>query len=168
MTPLTPAVSPPKDAPSTGLEYSAGNRNEGGEGLSPSAKRAGSPTMVNGTIAILTEPYPSIRLPHNEKKSRRGTSLQLGQLISRVEPVYPEEAKQKGIEGTVKIHVIVSREGIVQQLIRVDGPTLLVPATVRAVQQWRYTQTLLAGQAVETEDDIAVTFRLSGHGVANK
>ena len=43
-----------------------------------------------------------------------------------------------------------------------------VCATVRAVQQWRYTQTLLAGQAVETEDDIAVTFRLSGHGAANK
>src|SRR5260221_9293863 len=60
------------------------------------------------------------------------------------------------IEGTVKIHVIVSREGIVQQLIPLDGPALLVPATVRAVQQWRYTQTLLAGQAVETEDDIAV------------
>jgi len=36
------------------------------------------------------------------------------------------------------------------------------------VRQWRYTETLLAGQAVETEDDIAVTFRLWSLGVANK
>jgi len=50
----------------------------------------------------------------------------------------------------------------------VDGPPLLVPVTVHAVQQWRYTETLLAGQAVETEDDIAVTFRLSSHGAAKK
>jgi len=170
MTPLTPVVSPPKDVPSAGLEYRAENRNGSGEGLSSLAKRAESAAIVNGTIAILTDPYPSIRLPHtpNEKKSRRGTSLQLGQLISRVEPTYPDEAKQKGIEGTVKIHVIVSRDGIVQQLVRVDSPPLLVPVTVKAVQQWRYTQTLLAGQAVETEDDIAVTFRLSSHGAAKK
>lgn len=168
-TPLASVVSPPKDTFSAGLENRAENRNDLRKDPSP-AKRADNPAIVNGTVAILTDPYPSIRLPHapNRKKSRHGTSLQLGQLIARVEPAYPEEAKQKGIEGTVKMHVIVSREGIVQQLVTVDGPPLLVPATVHAVQQWRYTETLLAGQAVETEDDIAVTFRLSNHGEANR
>ncbi len=169
-TPLTPLVSQPTGAPSTGLENRAANRDGSREGPSPLPKRAESTAIVNATVAILTDPYPSIRLPHapHGKKGRRGTSLQLGQLISRVEPAYPEEARQKGIEGTVKIHVIVGREGVVQQLVSVDGPPLLVPATVHAVRQWRYTETLLAGQAVETEDDIAVTFRLSSLGVANK
>jgi hypothetical protein len=168
-TPLTSVVSPPREAVSAGLENRTENRNVAGE--SPSLpKRAQKPAIVSGTVAILTDPYPSIRLPHapSSKKSRRGTSLQLGQLIARVEPAYPEEAKQQGIEGTVKMHVLVSREGIVQQLVNVDGPALLVPATVHAVQQWRYTETMLAGQAVETEDDIAVTFRLANHGAANK
>ena len=87
--------------------------------------------------------------------------MRLGQLVSRVEPAYPEEAKQKGVQGTVKIHVIVGPEGLIDRLLSVDGPPLLVPATVRAVQQWRYSQTLLAGRPVETEDNIAVTFGLS-------
>jgi Gram-negative bacterial TonB protein C-terminal len=168
-TPLTSVVSPPREAVSAGLENRTENRSVAGESPSP-PKHAPKPAIVSGTVAILTDPYPSIRLPHapSSKKSRRGTSLQLGQLIARVEPAYPEEAKQQGIEGTVKMHVLVSREGIVQQLVNVDGPALLVPATVHAVQQWRYTETMLAGQAVETEDDIAVTFRLVNHGAANK
>lgn len=169
--PLTSLVSPPKTAPSSGLENAAENKNGSGESASALPKRAVSPVGLNGTVVILTAPYLSIRLPdgpNGKKKSRGGTSLQLGQLISRVEPVYPEEAKQKGIEGTVKIHVIVSREGTVRQLVTIDGPPLLVPVTWNAVRQWRYTETLLAGQAVETEDDVAVTFRLSGRGEVNK
>ena len=166
--PLTSLVSPPKSAPSSRLENAAENKNGSGESLSAIPRRA---VGLNGTVVILTAPYLSIRLPHGpngKKKSRGGTSLQLGRLISRVEPVYPEEAKQKGIEGTVNIHVIVSREGTVQRLVTMDGPPLLVPVTLNAVRQWRYTETLLAGQAVETEDDIAVTFRLSGRGEVNK
>ena len=166
--PLASLVSPPKTAPSSRLENAAENKNGSGESLSAIPKRA---VGLNGTVVILTAPYLSIRLPrgpNGKKKSHGGTSLQLGRLISRVEPVYPEEAKQKGIEGTVKIHVIVGREGTVQQLVTVDGPPLLVSVSLNAVRQWRYTETLLAGQAVETEDDIAVTFRLSGRGEVNK
>lgn len=169
--PLTSLVSPPKTAPSSGFENAEENKNGRGEGPSALPKRAVGTAGVNGTVVSLTAPYLSIRLPHGpngKRKSRGGTSLQLGRLISRVEPVYPEEAKQKGIEGTVKIHVIVSREGTVQQVVNIDGPPLLVPVTWNAVRQWRYTETLLAGQAVETEDDIAVTFRLSGGGEVNK
>jgi TonB family protein len=118
---------------------------------------------VAGTVAILTDPYLSIRIPdeHRLKTSSRGATLQLGQLVSRIEPVYPEEAKQQGIEGTVKIHAIIGRSGSVENLTTVNGPPLLVPPTVNAVRQWRYTETLIGGQPVQTEDNITVTFRLS-------
>jgi Gram-negative bacterial TonB protein C-terminal/PilZ domain len=157
---LIPAVSPPRNVEATGSENDI--TKNGGEGSSP-PKRTEPAIRVNGTVAITTDPYPSIRFSgqSNRKKSRAGTSMRLGQLLSRVEPVYPEEAMQKGVQGTVRIHVIVSPEGSIQRLVSVDGPPLLVPATVRAVEQWRYSQTMLAGQPVETEDNIAVTFGLS-------
>jgi protein TonB len=119
---------------------------------------------VTGSVAVLADPYPSIRIPpeRTSKKSREGTNLQLGHLVSRVEPVYPEEAKQQGIQGTVKLHAIIDRNGSVTNLEPVNGSPILVAAAMNAVRQWRYSETLLAGQSVETEEDIAIAFRLSG------
>jgi protein TonB len=118
---------------------------------------------VTGSVSIRTDPYPSLRMPaeRGSKKSKQGESLQLGYLMSRVEPVYPEEAKNQGVEGTVKMHAVIGRNGTVQGLMSVDGPPLLVPAAMSAVQRWRYSETLLAGHPVETEEDIAIMFRLS-------
>jgi protein TonB len=129
----------------------------------PPAKQPAIPANITGAVATLADPYPSLRIPDGgiSKKQRQATSLQLGHLLSRVEPIYPEEAKQKGIQGTVKLHAIIDRQGAVQNLESVDGSPVLVAAAMNAVRQWRYTETRLAGQSVETEEDIAVTFRLS-------
>jgi len=78
-----------------------------------------------------------------------------------VDPVYPEDAKTHGVQGTVKLHAIIGRQGSVENLEPVDGSPVLVAAAINAVRQWRYSETILAGQLVETEEDIAVTFRLS-------
>jgi hypothetical protein len=129
-------------------------------------RQAEMPVNVTGSVAIVADRYPSIRLPleRSSKKSPTGTSLQLGHLISRVEPVYPAEAKAQGVEGAVEMHAIIGRDGSVESLVSVIGPPLLVPAAVSAVRQWRYTETLLAGRPVETEEDIAFKFRLSKTG----
>jgi TonB family protein len=131
----------------------------------PPAKQPASPAKLTAAVAILADPYPSPRIPdaagRNSKKQQQGTSLQLGHLLSRIEPIYPEEAKQQGIQGTVKLHAIINRQGSVQNLESVNGSPVLVAAAMNAVRQWRYTETLLAGQSVETEEDIAITFRLS-------
>jgi TonB family protein len=93
-------------------------------------------------------------------------SLQIGRVISRLEPVYPEEAKSQGIVGTVTLHVVVDRDGSVQSVEPVSGPSLLVKAAVSAVSEWRYAQTLLGGQPVETEQDILVKFRVRGPSIS--
>lgn len=125
-------------------------------------KQPETPGNRSGTVEIMADPYPSIRTPaeHRSKKTSKGNSLQLGRLISRVEPVYPEGAKQQGIEGTVKLHAIIGRDGTIEQ-VQADGPPVFVPVATSAVRQWRYSQTLLGGQPVETEENIGITFRLS-------
>ena len=135
----------------------------------PTANQPVTPANITGAVAILADPYPSLRIPNgSSKKQRQGTSLQLGHLLSRVEPIYPEDAKQQGIQGTVKLHAIIDRHGSVENLQSVNGPPILVAAAMNAVRQWRFTETLLAGQSVETEEDIDIVFRLSNPAAPRK
>jgi arsenate reductase (thioredoxin) len=118
--------------------------------------------QMTGEISVLTDPYPSLRADERgSKKQKHGASLELGHLLSRVVPVYPEEAKRQGIQGTVKLHAVVDRYGSVKSMQPLSGPAILGAAVVNAVRQWQYTETKLAGQPVETEVDVAVVFRLS-------
>jgi TonB family protein len=118
--------------------------------------------QMTGEVSVLTDPYPSLRADERgSKKQKHGASLELGHLLSRVVPVYPEEAKRQGIQGTVKLHAVVDRYGSVKSMQPVSGPATLGAAAVNAVRQWQYTETKLAGQPVETEVDVAVVFRLS-------
>ena len=118
--------------------------------------------QMTGEVSVVTDPYPSLRVDEGgSKRQKQGASLKLGHVLSRVAPVYPEEAKRQGIQGTVKLHAVVDRSGSVKSIQPVSGPPILGAAVVNAVRQWRYTETKLAGQAVETEVDVAVVFRLS-------
>jgi TonB family protein len=149
----------------------------GGAALSD-VKEKGSPTPVPEpptaaaalawSVAASADAYPSIRIPQDKssQKASSARSLQIGRVISRLEPVYPEEAKSQGIVGTVTLHVVVGRDGSVQSVEPVSGPSLLVKAAVSAVREWRYAQTLLGGQPVETEQDILVKFRVAGSSIS--
>jgi TonB family protein len=135
----------------------------------PAEKPPAAPANITGAVAILADPYPSLRIGSgSSKKQRQGTSLQLGHLLSRIEPAYPDDAKQQGIQGTVKLHAIIDRHGSIQSLQPVNGPPPLVAAAMNAVRQWRFSETLLAGQSVETEEDIDIVFRLSNAGTPKK
>ena len=128
----------------------------------PLAKPAEPAEVVKGTVTVSASPFPSIRVPPEMKSqiSKQGASLQMGQLISRVEPVYPEDAERQRIEGVVKLHMIIDRDGKIQDVDKMTGPPLLVAAAANAVRQWRYKPTSLGGQPVEAGVDVTVTFRL--------
>jgi protein TonB len=121
-----------------------------------------APATPTWSVAVSTDPYPSIRASGNtsSQNASLGKNLRVGHAISRVEPVYPEDAKRQGMEGAVKLHVIVSREGEVKKVELASGPALLAKAATRAIREWRYSLTLVGGQPVETEQDVVVTFRL--------
>jgi TonB family protein len=118
--------------------------------------------VVKATVSVNASPFPSIRVPPELKSqiSKQGASLQIGQLISRLEPAYPEDAQHQRIEGVVKLRAIIGRDGSVQDLDQMSGPPLLVAAAANAVRQWRYKPTSLDGQPVEATESITVTFRL--------
>ena len=143
-----PAVQPPalSDAPSPASQ----------------PKPPASAEIIKGTVSVSASPFPSIRVPPELKSqiSKQGASLQIGQLLSRVEPSYPEDAERQRIEGVVKLHAIIARDGSIQDIDQMSGPPLLVAAAANAVRQWRYKPTSLDGQPVEATESVTVTFRL--------
>ena len=89
-----------------------------------------------------------------------GGNVQKAKLINKVDPVYPDEARDKRIEGTVALNVVLGTEGNVVRIAVMSGHPLLVQAATDAVRQWRYQPTLLNGEAVEVDTQINVTFAL--------
>jgi TonB family protein len=116
-----------------------------------------------GSISIETRGYPSIRIPPELKQeaARSGASLQIGEPVARVAPLYPEDAERQGVEGTVKLRVVITKDGAVQNLEVLAGPSLLATAAVNAIRQWHYRPTLLGDQPVEVVEEITVVFRIT-------
>jgi protein TonB len=82
-------------------------------------------------------------------------------LIRQLKPLYPELARQVRIQGVVRLHALISKEGTIEELKVVNGHPLLVPSALEAVKQWAYQPTLLNGEPVGVETDIDVNFKLS-------
>lgn len=72
-----------------------------------------------------------------------------GKLIARVEPEYPQSARERNIEGYVTARLTVAPDGTVSNVEITGGPPELVDAATKAFQQWRYTPFMNCGKPVE-------------------
>lgn len=118
-----------------------------------------TPISASGSVAISSQ--RSVPMPLDGTQSgKNGRNLQVGQLVNLVEPVYPADAVQQKIEGTVKLHAVVGTDGVIESLAQVSGPQILVNASMAAVRNWKYSPTRMNGQAIETQEDISFVFRL--------
>lgn len=94
------------------------------------------------------------------KRVRISAGVSGGLLVHRVQPVYPPEARQAHVQGTVVLRAIINKEGKIANLQLVSGPKELAQAAIGAVQQWRYRPYLLMGDSVEVDTEIQVNFQL--------
>src|SRR6266513_1178984 len=92
---------------------------------------------------------------------RVGGNVQAARIINRVQPVYPPLARQTRISGTVRLHAIIGKDGMIQQLEVMNGHPLLQQSALDAVRQWRYQPTLLNGDPVEVDTTTDVIFSLN-------
>jgi TonB family protein len=81
-------------------------------------------------------------------------------LISRVEPEYPEEARQQGIAGAVVLEVRISVEGRVKDVRLVSGAPQLARAATDAVKQWRFQPRTSQGRPAEAQTQVTLNFKL--------
>jgi TonB family protein len=79
-------------------------------------------------------------------------------ILKQVAPEYPSEARTKGIEGIVRITVLVNKDGVPEKLRVLNGRPELVNASLDAVKQWRYKPYKLNGKAVPVETSIDIKY----------
>jgi TonB family protein len=91
-----------------------------------------------------------------------GGTVQAAKIIARVQPIYPESARSAGISGTVVLRAVIGMDGKPLSL-RVMNSQIdpdLAHSAVEAVNQWRYTPTLLNGEPIEVDTTITVIYSL--------
>lgn len=89
---------------------------------------------------------------------RFGTSVAMSQLIRQVNPVRSQEARQKHLQGTVLLHIVIDRDGSVAHVDPVSGPQELLSESLDAVRQWLFKPTLLNGDPVEVDTTVTINF----------
>ena len=82
-------------------------------------------------------------------------------LLHWVEPVYPAEARQQSVEGTIEIEALIDTNGGVKDARILKGHPLLDAAALKAVRQWRYTPGLMNGEPWPVEMGITLVYQLN-------
>jgi TonB family protein len=122
------------------------------EHLSVAVQPTTEKSLANIIISLDAPPPQRIRV---------GGNVQQANLIQKVQPVYPLQAKQDHVQGKVRFTVLIGKDGHIQTLTLVSGEPVLVDAAKDAVSQWVYKPTLLNGQPVEVLTQIDVNFTLA-------
>jgi protein TonB len=129
----------------------------GGPGIGNGDPRGLSDLFTPGSRPIV----PSLPLP--VAHTIRLSYMSEGDLIRKVQPIYPALARAARIQGTVVLQAIISKQGTIENLRVVAGHPMLVQAAIDAVHQWRYRPYILNNEPVEVETQITVNFSLAGN-----
>jgi TonB family protein len=121
-------------------------------------------TLMKGTAPKVVEPMPAGVLGcigiGTPTRVRILQFVMENRLLSRVEPVYPPQARTEHIEGMVVLRINIDKDGNVYRADSVSGPPVLIPAAIDAVKQWKYQPYLIAGEPTEVETSVEISFRL--------
>ena len=79
--------------------------------------------------------------------------------VSFIPPDYPGDARAAGLTGQVVLHVLISKEGTVDNLqVASSTNPIFDQAAMDAVRQWRYRSYLLNGEPTEVDSTVTINF----------
>ena len=93
--------------------------------------------------------------------------IMVKQLVHKVSPVYPEDAKKAKIQGTVDLEAVIGKTGEVTHLKVLSGPKELQQSSLDAVKQWMYKPYLLDGEPVEVKTTVHIIYTLGNPNDSN-
>ena len=159
---FTPSISRTA-LPPLQVEVVAGDQRRAMRPVPPATVRVDTSTGAPNRAEPGTEPVPGepSTVPSQAAERVRMSPEAVQVLSHPVEPNYPLLAKEMKVQGSVVLQVVISREGTIQDLRVVSGPTILANAAMEAVRQWRFKPYIQNGEAVETEARITVNFTIS-------
>lgn len=96
----------------------------------------------------------------NPKFVHVSAGVMAGNVVTKVMPKYPPEAKKKRIQGRVTLNATISEQGDITDLTVASGPEALRRSALDAVKQWKYKPFLLNGRPVAVKTTINVIYSL--------
>jgi TonB family protein len=88
--------------------------------------------------------------------------VMVGNALTKVQPIYPPEAKAARIQGTVLLAARIGKDGSIESLKLISGPPELTKSAWDAVKQWTYKPYLLNGEPTAVDTTITVNYSLEG------
>ena len=101
--------------------------------------------------ALPKQPQETLRISHGVSQ---------GLLVKRVTPLYPQQARQLRLEGSVQILATIGKSGDVTGVKQLSGDGILGHAAAEAVRQWKYKPYYLNGEPIEIQTQVTVNFKL--------
>lgn len=117
--------------------------------LTPAQAMAATAAHNQQRNAVTTDSNGVVHVPENVMNAH---------LIASRVPVLPDDARQAGITGVVRIQATINRSGYVSRMHVLQGPTELRFPALTAVSAWRYRPYTVDGQPVDAMTTITVDF----------
>ena len=143
---------------------------------SPSQPPAPATTIVSlpeaGPSAADDAPSEGAGAPSFEKGAGLSSGVSGGSVASsdaggaayldNPKPEYPPQARKMGMEGTVLLNVLVSREGrtLKIEIVKSSGHDILDRAAAQAVERWRFVPARRGNVVLEQWVQVPLTFRI--------
>lgn len=139
VSPRPNAVSAERtQAPAKSSGQDGGTDSTGAVGPSSALQNEAKPETAPAGGLVVTEKgkviYRFPEEPHKSLASKPGAR----ELVHRMEPEYPPEARAQHWEGPVILDVEIAADGSVKNATVVSGNPQLASAAVQAVKQWQY------------------------------
>lgn len=145
----TPAVTPAEKAAKPATPDAKPDVSK--KPASPATAAAAAPAKLPGSTASHPAAGDILEVPEDFADD---------QVVHRVHPVYPKQARGKKLQGSVVLQAIVDRQGKVNSLQLVSGDPILAQAAADAVKQWRYKPYSHNGEPSFFQTRVTVDFHL--------
>ena len=113
---------------------------------------AGTLVLV-AVAAVAARAFPLTAQVEGEASGTKKTERAI---VTKVQPVYPPDAKKAGIDGKVVLDVLITAAGDVTDVKVESGPEELREASVDAVRQWRYRPA-----PADTRQELTIRYHLT-------
>lgn len=141
-------------------------------GIADSSKKLPDPVVialsryifdVKGKARTTTLKY-DVRFYGKEKPKVSGPAEKTVQehLRKAVPPVYPQDLRERGKQGIIKLLAVIGKTGKIESLIAKGGPPEFYAAAATACRQWEFAPFVADGQPIEVQAELTVLFQLGG------
>ena len=83
--------------------------------------------------------------------------------LVRIAPIYPSRAARTGIEGWVKMEILINSSGAVEKvkILEAQPPNIFNRAAIKAMKRWRFRAKMVSGEAVSRTAEQQMNFKLN-------